>query len=29
MQDIDKEMDDPPRSWTPDADDEWGMGPSM
>jgi hypothetical protein len=29
MQDIDEEMNDPPRSWTPDEDDEWGMGPSM
>jgi hypothetical protein len=28
MQDVDEEMDDPPRSWTPDKDDEWGMGPS-
>jgi hypothetical protein len=29
MQDVDEEMNDPPRSWTPDEDNEWGMGPSM
>jgi hypothetical protein len=29
MQDVDEEMDDPPRSWTPDEDDEWGMGPPI
>jgi hypothetical protein len=29
MQDVDEEMNDPPRSWTPDEDDEWGIGPSM
>jgi hypothetical protein len=28
-QDVDEEMNDPPRSWTPDEDNEWGMGPSM
>ncbi|KAJ7746516.1 hypothetical protein B0H14DRAFT_3605778 [Mycena olivaceomarginata] len=28
-QDFDKEMDDPPRSWTPDEDDKWGMGPPI
>ncbi|KAJ7319145.1 hypothetical protein DFH08DRAFT_819566 [Mycena albidolilacea] len=28
-QDFDEEMDDPPRSWTLDEDDEWGMGPPI
>ncbi|KAJ7352650.1 hypothetical protein DFH08DRAFT_805839 [Mycena albidolilacea] len=28
-QDFDEEMDDPLRSWTPDEDDEWGMGPPI
>jgi hypothetical protein len=28
-QDFDEEMDDPPRSWTLDEDNEWGMGPPI
>jgi hypothetical protein len=28
-QGVDEEMDDPPRSWTPDEDDKWGMGPPV